>query len=216
MKASQDLTTFLDQFATRDFKKGEVIFHHGDAPTHAYVVKTGIVKNYTIDKAGVERPVVFDTRLEMFPISWIFGFTETCIYYYEAFTDCTIWVVPKDELHNLAKTNITALQELYNRLMKRQLDTQLRVEALEQSRANDKIVYTLRFLCSRFGKPLSDDKVQVMLAMTQQDFANFVGLTRETTAIELKQLAESGAIQYRRSHYTVYMDKIQDIIDSLE
>ena len=74
------------------------------------------------------------------------------------------------------------------------------------------LLFTLRYLCTRFGQPIVDGSVYMDLPLTQQDIANFIGLTRETTAIELKRLEKNTVISYDRRHFVVRMQKLNDLI----
>ncbi len=200
---------------TRSFAKGSIILHLGDIPKCGYFIREGVIKNSTIDSTGVERPVVFDMQGEVFPIGYLMGFYEEAVYYYAAFTDVTVTELSREALDEILKSDGEVAYEFSSVLARRLIATQMRVEGLEQSRAADKLVYTLRFMCTRFGTPLDTTHIRLGLNITQQELANFVGLTRETTAIEMKKLQSQGAIDYDRAQITVDIEKIKDIIDSL-
>jgi DNA-binding transcriptional regulator LsrR (DeoR family) len=65
----------------------------------------------------------------------------------------------------------------------------------------------------RYGHDVRQNVVKVSLPLTQQDLANFMGLTRETTGIELKRLEKSGVISYNRQNYIVRTDKLNELLD---
>jgi DNA-binding XRE family transcriptional regulator len=56
--------------------------------------------------------------------------------------------------------------------------------------------------------------VQINLRLTQQDFANLVGITRETAATELNKLKKTGAIFYSPGiFYRVKIAKLAQLLN---
>lgn len=203
---------FLAQYPVRRFKRREVMLQQGEVPEAAYVIKSGIVKSYNLTQLGEEKPIAFNLHDEVFPIGWVLSRLESSQFYYEALTDCEIYTVPVHEYVRFLKTEPNCLYELYRGLADRYVEYQMRINALEQSRASDKILYTLQFLAHRFGKDLNDDLVKIQLPLTKQDMANFMGLARETTTIELKKLERKGVISISHRNYTIDTTKLKELL----
>ena len=208
-----DFNRFLRNFRTKRFKKGELILVQGEVPECAYVVKSGIVKAYNLTLTGEEKPIGFDIVTEIFPIAWAFDKVNHGQFYYEAFTETLVYCVPSLEMKAFFAKNMTAQAELLDRMVTRHMHMQLRVNALEQSKAPQKVLNTIHFLCLRFGVEEKKNTVRIQLPLTQQDLANFIGLTRETTGIELKKLHKKGVLSYKRQNYVVRTDKLDDLLD---
>jgi CRP-like cAMP-binding protein len=209
----QTFEQFLGQHRTKSYTKGEIILVEGEVPPYAYVVKHGVIKTYNLTAEGQEKPIAFDLPTEVFPIGWVFSKIKSAQYFYEAFTDCEVYVVPRDVLVDYWHNQPTATWEMLDIMVDRHLQFQMRVNALEQSKATNKVINTLHYLCLRFGKEVKENLVKVELPLTQQDLANFMGLTRETTGIELKKLEKAGVITYRRQNYLVRTDKLNEVLD---
>jgi CRP/FNR family transcriptional regulator len=210
MKALQE---FINRYPAKKFAKGELILCEGEVPTCAYVVKKGIVKGYAITSEGLEKPISFDGIGEAFPIGWIFRKLRWSQYYFGAFTDCELHCIPRDEYLDYLKSHPEILQEVFDAFISRYLNFQMRINALEQSKAVDKILHTLHFLSLRFGKEIAPHTVRIQLPLTQQDLANIMGLTRETTGIELKKLEQQGIVTYRRQNYVVHTNRLNEVLD---
>ncbi len=204
---------FLKRYHTKRFAKGEVILSQDEVPTTTYVIKKGVVKTYNLTSDGEEKPISFDIKNEFFPIGWVFSKLQRCQYYYEAFTDCEVYCVPRDEYMAFITSNLYTLYTILDGVVSRYLYYQMRVNALEQSKASSKVLYTLHFLSLRFGIDLKKDLVTIPLPLTQQDLANFMGLTRETTSMELKKLQEQGVISYTNQKYTIRTNKLNERLD---
>lgn len=204
---------FINQYHVKRFRKGEIILVQGEVPPSAYILKKGIVKTYNLTTQGEEKPISFDLVGEVFPVAWTFNKIRYAQYYYEAFTDSEVYCVPRDDFHQFLKSNPDITYDLFNSFVDRYINFQMRVNALEQSKAATKIINTMHFLCLHFGRELKKNVVQIQLPLTQQDLANFMGLTRETTGIELKKLQRKGILNYRRQNYIVKTDRLNELLD---
>lgn len=195
--AANYLRAFLERHATRTFKKGEIIVFQGEAPRSAYVIKEGTVKAYNLSVEGDEKPVAFYSTGNIFPLPWVFGKMPNSIYYYEAFTPTVeVYVLERSKLVDFIKKRPELLYQELERSIVNQLAASMRLNALQHSRANDKLIYTLHYLALSHGKSVGDKKVQITLDLKHQDFANLTGLTRETAATELNKLKKQGIIDY--------------------
>lgn len=191
------LRTFLERHPVRTFKKGEIMIFQGESPRSAYVVKQGTVKAYNLSTSGDEKPVAFYPADHVFPAAWVYGKLASAIYYYEAFTpQVDVYVIDRDTFVKFIKKSPELLYQELERLLLDQLSGSLRLNALQHSRASDKLVYTLHYLALTHGKATDDDHVEITLDLTHQDFANLTGLTRETAATELNRLKKTKIINY--------------------
>lgn len=207
------LSEFLEQYHVKTFAKGELILVQGEVPTCAYVIKKGVIKTYNLTARGEEKPITYDIARETFPIGWVFSKFKESQFFYDAYTDVELYCVPRTDYNDFLKQNPTVLYEIHSFLISRLLNMQTRVNALEQSKASSKVVNTVHYLCLRYGKEVKSDVVRIDLPLTQQELANFMGLTRETTGIELKKLQRSGVLSYRRQNYIVRTDRLNELLD---
>jgi CRP/FNR family transcriptional regulator len=96
------------------------------------------------------------------------------------------------------------------------VSTMMLINALEHSKAADKILHTLHYLCLSVGRELEPNIIKIDLPLTQQDLANIMGLTRETTGIELNRLRKSGLLNYSRKHCVVNLQKLRKVLGEEE
>lgn len=213
MTVEDIMDKFLANFQTRRFEKGEVILAQSEVPTCAYIIKSGVVKTYNLTTDGDEKPISFDVQGDVLSLGWTFFRLKYAQYYYEAFTDCELICVPREEYAKFLRANPVIMYRLFADQVKAHFDFQMRTNALQQSKAADKVINTLHFLCLQFGRDVKPDVVLIELPLTQQELANFMGLTRETTGIELKKLQMLGVISYRSQKYLVHTDKLNELLD---
>jgi len=208
-----DYQRFLQTFHLKKFDKGELILVQGEVPECALVVKKGVVKTYNLTSQGEEKPIAFDIKGEIFPIGWVFKKARRAQYYYEAFTDVEVYCVPPAEYLSYIQRDTARMFKVFDYFVSSYLGFQMRINALEQSKAAAKVLHTIHFLCLRFGVDVKDNLVKVQVPLTQQDLANFMGLTRETTGIELKKLQRQGILTYKKQNYLVRTDKLNELLD---
>lgn len=208
------LHAFLERHPVKTYKKGEIVIFQGEAPRSAYIVKSGTIKAYNLSMNGDEKPVAFYSVDNAFPASWIYGKVSSAIYYYEAFSpQVEVYVVDKDEFVAFIRKSTDLLYQELERLLNDQLGGTLRLNALQHSRASDKLIYTLHYLALTHGKPGDQGgMIVITLDLTHQDFANLTGLTRETAATELNKLKKLAVIDYGKNKpYVLNLNKLLQI-----
>lgn len=207
------LQSFLEHYTLQTYERGDVILQQDSEPAYAYVVKKGTIKTYNLTPRGEEKPVGFAVRNEFFPLGWIFNKIYKTQYYYEALSECELFAIPRDELQNFLDTNRKAMKYVLDKLVWDRLSAEMRINALGQSRASEKVLHTIHYLALCFGRDLQTDIVEIPLPLTQQDVANFTGLTRETISSELKKLASREVIFSRNRNYVVLTDRLNELLD---
>lgn len=207
--------TFLERHPIKSFKKGEIIIFQGEAPRSAYVVKSGTVKAYNLSVGGDEKPVAFYDTGSIFPDAWVYGKMSSAIYYHEAFTpEVQLYTIERNEYMKFIKRHPELLYQELERYLVDQLGKSMRLNALQHSRASDKLLYTLHYLALSHGRPIAPQQIEITLDLTHQDFANLTGLTRETAATELNKLKHEGVISYdKHKPYRLNLAKLTQLLN---
>jgi CRP-like cAMP-binding protein len=174
------------------------------------------LKIYDISASGEEKIILFAGPGDIVPVAWTFGKASVSLYYCDAFNDAEVYVVPRSELTTFLQEDKSALAFAFDTYMLAHIGSMLHISALEQSRATEKLVRVLHHLIIRFGKPTAGGKQMIQLRLTHQDLAGMVGLTRETTALELSKLKKKGIISYNAQRYTVDMEKLLSLLGAEE
>lgn len=207
------LRSFYSNFPTIKVSKGDVLFQQSDTPAVGYAIKRGVISICNISASGNEKIVSFKVTDEPLPICWLFSKSTTAMFFYQAHTDCELYAIGKEDFNeHLVKDNDFALQ-IISILSNAYVNTSLQVDALVQTSANLKLVYALRHLCLRYGRDTLDNISTLQIPLTQQELANYIGLTRETTTLELNRLKARGIVSYRRRYYSINTKMINDLIE---
>lgn len=213
--ASDYFQEFLEKHPVKTFQKGEIIIFQGEAPHSAYVVKRGIVKAYNLSVDGDEKPVSFHDTDAVFPAAWVYGKMANALYYYEAFTsEVSLYCIKREEFVTFIKSRPELLYHELESYLRDELGQSMRLNALQYSRASDKLLYTMHYLALSHGRLVGPQLLEITLSLTHQDFANLTGLTRETAATELNKLKRHGVISYgKHTPYRLDLAKLMQLLN---
>lgn len=191
------------------YRKGASLFFQGEVPRSVTVILDGVVKAYTISPEGDETIVNLYGRGAVLPTAWVNNESATALFNYDAINDVRVVRVNKSVFHDAIDKNSDMQREYLQYMMKSQAELLLRITGLSQSRAAEKICYTLYFLMFRYGVERAPGTYEIDLKLTQGMLANLIGQTRESTAKNLKALKQSGVIDYTSSTYTINKQKLE-------
>jgi CRP-like cAMP-binding protein len=188
---------------TRQFAKKRTVLFQGEIPRSVMVLQSGLVKVYGITTSGDQRTVTLLSAGDIFPVEYVFDKSRVSLYYYEALTDCTVLSLPKSEFLSDLERDTALKDQIFQSYMAHYTSATMHIYALEHSHAQEKLVYILQYLVARFGEKQADGLTKISLRLSHQDIAEMVGLTRETTAVELHRLKDKKLIDYQRFAYYV-------------
>ena len=203
---------FLSAYPTLVFEKGQTVLLKDEVPKGTYIIESGIIKTYAITTSGEERIISIDTKGEDIPIGFTIGIIDRCQYFYEAYTRCTVRVVPCDDYLRHLEANPDSLFRRHIRITKILLTNLRHIEALEQSKATEKVALTLLYLAETIGSTFPNKQVR-KLTVTQQEIANSLGLTRETAGQVLKKLEIKKLLAKSRNTYVLYIERLKKHVD---
>jgi CRP/FNR family transcriptional regulator, cyclic AMP receptor protein len=213
---SHSFMRLLRQYPVKRYAAHDMVLYQGEVPDAAYIVKSGIVKSYNISAQGDEKPIAFRSENEPLASAWIFGKSNSAMYFYEAHTDSVLYAVPRDDFLKIAHKNLEITSYLLDHYVTLHTADSLQLHALEYSKAADKILHMLFYLMQVYGKDVEEGQVLIDLALTQQELANLLGLTRETTGIELLKLKRSGLLTLSKKKYQVDRKRLLQLIGETE
>ena len=202
------LDVFGPRAVIRQYQKGRTIFFQGEVPRSVLILKKGLIKVYGITSSGDQRTVTLLSVGDVLPMSWVTDSAPVCLYYYEAVTDCTVLAVSKEDYHAEVQSNEKLRNQVLQNYIAHYVGASMHIYALEQSHAQDKLIYLLQYLVARFGVAEEDGRSKINLRLSHQDIAEMVGITRETTAVELHKLKKKGFITYQKFTYYVDVPKL--------
>ena len=191
------------------YRKGASLFFQGEIPRYAVVVLDGVVKAYTISREGDETIVHLFGKGAILPNAWLHEQVSTALFNYEAVNDVRAVRVKREDLHQVISSDPAYMKEYLDSAIDNQSSMLLRITGLAQSRATEKICYTLYFLLFRYGISRGNNTYVIDLKITQSMLAGLIGQTRESTAKNLKILKDAGVVDYTSSTYVVNKARLE-------
>jgi CRP-like cAMP-binding protein len=186
-------------YRVRSFEAGNLIAQSGEPVKSLMVVIIGIVKGEMVDYAGrlikIEdvsapgalAPAFMFGNKNMFPVNVI------------AITDTELLFVDKPDFLKLLKSNDTILVNFLDLISNRSQFLSEKIKFLNFKTIKGKLA---QYILQKSGKENDD----VILAMTQNDLADFFGVARPSVARALRELKDDGYLLTSGKH-TKILDK---------
>ncbi len=199
----QEVIPAIKDYPVRQFRRGSTVMYQGEVPRTSYVVKSGAIKTYSINAVGEEQIALFLIEGDVLPAQWTFQLMPHSLYYYEAAVDSELYAVSRDDFLAFIFSSVELAKQATSYYINNYSYALMRINALEQTRAADKILHTLYSLMIRYGKNTGNGMYEIGLPLSHQLLADMVGLTRETTSLELSKLKRAKIISYKGRSYSV-------------
>lgn len=196
----------------RSVKKGSTLLYQSEIPRQAFIIRKGFIRAYTITSSGDERIVALYTKGDVFPLSWIYGEMKNTLFYYEAGSDVELATVPKEAFVETVSKSSSLTSTVMRYTVNEHTAQLMRITALEQSNAAEKIALTLYYLLIRHGIERTPGLFTIDIKMTQSTIASLVGITRESTAVNISRLKDRGVITYSNFIYVVNKKNLERFI----
>lgn len=209
----EDIVTKLHAVSqVRLFKKGSTILFQGEIPRKAFLIRDGVICAYTVKASGEQMIVAFFSKGDIFPLPWLLNTSSTAMFYYEALEDSRLLTFSKDDLVKTTSDDPALLKILLTYVSTQYTAQLVRITALGQSRAIEKISFTLYYLLFRYGVKNAQGLFTLSIKLSHLTIANLTGLTRESTTTNLKILKNKGVISYTRPSFTIDKQKLEQFI----
>ncbi|GGE50442.1 cAMP-binding protein [Pullulanibacillus camelliae] len=186
----------------RVYGKKEFIFMEGEKRQAIYFICSGTIKTFKVNEKGNEQIINILQSGEMFPHV---GFFDEGPY------PATAEVIKEAELLSLRLDDFNALLMEYPaiaikvmRIMGQKIVLlSQRIQELISEDVRHRIIHTLIRLNDEAGK-VESGQVTLEIPMTNQDFANLVGTSRETINRILNDLKKQNLIDFDRQKIVIW------------
>lgn len=186
---------FFSKFKLIRYKKHETILRAEEIPQGVYFLKKGYVRDYAISEQGEEFTLIIFKPGDLFPMGWVIN-NQPFVHYLESMTPTEIYRAPREKFIAFIKDNPEVFYSFTQRMVYRLSGLLDRMEHMVFGNAHQKLASILIICAIRFG--IKEGKsFFIQVPLTHKDLANLVGLTRETTSLELKKFEKEGLIDYK-------------------
>lgn len=193
-KTVQKLDWFFNQYKPLQYKPRIIISHPNDAQSSVFYIRGGYLRVFRISEQGEELTLTILKPGDFFPLTY--GMTASPnvnSYYLETITPLEIWKVRIDQFLQFVKSQPDVYYELTERILFRFDSVLTKMEYLVFNNAYTKVAATLLSCARKFGQP-KDSAIMLNVPLTHKDIATLIGITRETTSLEMKKLEKQGYV----------------------
>ncbi|QHZ49093.1 Crp/Fnr family transcriptional regulator [Bacillus sp. HSf4] len=193
----------IEQIASkRKYQPRMFVFMEGEEREAVFFIKSGLVKAYKIDEDGNEQVISLLQSGEMFPHV---GFFDRSPYpaTAEAVQETELIVIRIDDFNHLLMTYPEMTIKVMNLMGKKILDLQERIQGFISKDVQHRLMHALEKLAAEHGVRKGKD-VYINLPITNQDFANMVGTSRETINRTLNEMKKKKLLSADRSGILIH------------
>ena len=176
-------------------RRGETLFHRGDAFASIYAVRSGFFKTSVSTEDGRDQVTGFQMAGELLGLDGIGDATHNCDAV--ALEDSQVCVIAYDRLEELAQ-EFTQLQRQFHRVMSREIVRDHGVMLLLSSMtAEERVAAFLLNLAGRL-EARGFSSSAFVLRMTRAEIGAYLGLKLETVSRSVSKLHEDGVLDVRQ------------------
>lgn len=187
------LDELSDNVRTLNIKKGETILFEGSFTSHVIYLKTGLVKETIKGIDGKEQIFrIFKNRTYL-GLSSLFGDTVNH-FSYVALTDLEVCHIEIHSFKKLMLENAKFTYKIMESQCKENLYSYDKLLKMEKKKIFGRLADVLLF----FAKIIFENN-KFTLPVSQQEIANFIGISRESCTRGLTNLKQSGTIKLNNS-----------------
>lgn len=164
---------------SRPLKKGEHLFHQGEAFSSVYAVRAGTIKSYTLTNEGEEQITGFYFPGELVGMSGVDGITYPVSA--KVLETTTVCEIPFERLDDLSGQMPELRRQMLRTMGKELRDDQQMMMLLSKKNAEQRVATFLIKLSTRF-RARGYSASQFRLSMSRNEIGNYLGLAVETVS----------------------------------
>jgi CRP-like cAMP-binding protein len=192
-----ELVTLSENSRETTFKAGDVILHEGSMISHIIYLKSGLVKEFQKSPRQHEQILQIIKQYSYLGLSSLFG-DKINNYSYAALTDIKVCYINMHTFQDLIRHNGSFAYEILVSTSRDSLNNFHRVMAQAQKKAYGRVADALQYFSNYIFE--SDNFV---LPFTRQEFADLIGISRESTTRVLTRFHEEGILEIDLKHIRI-------------
>lgn len=189
---SEKISKLNNLVKSREFKNGELIYLEGEIGENIYIIESGLVKLYRSNEEGNQYILRLLKEGNFFGELVLFK-EEKLSSSAEAVGDCSICLLPKNELEELIKSSSELSYKLLSAITSRLNKTENKLQSLALEDAKEKTMRLLLELAQESGIE-KDNGILINLPLSRDGLANLIGTTQETLSRKLSELQQERLI----------------------
>jgi len=210
-QSQRTIEVFAAHFPLVSFPAGEFLFHLQKIPDHFLFIKTGCVKMTQTDVSGDS--LTIHVFYEKSCIS-LMSLTDTnASYEFETLTKIEAYRIPRRQFIDFLSQHPEISFHFLIQVLKGMDGLVYRMKQNISIPAYERVASLLMYF-SKHART-AGEKTVIEIALTHQDIADWVGLTRENVSIQMKKLERAGFIS-KKDHFIeiMHLTDLKKLCDS--
>nr|MBI5455506.1 Crp/Fnr family transcriptional regulator [Candidatus Levybacteria bacterium] len=183
---SKNLADLFSEQHPRSYKKGQIIIRPDDTSNGIFYLEKGHVKSYSLTEQGEQKNHIIYKTGDIFPLIRSFIPTNRSVFF-ETIDNSTLKMMEKEYFFTTIKADAQILFEITKKIIEIMKTHIERLDGLEYTKANSRIIDYLLFLADHFGKR-KGKKILIEVPITHKDIADSTAISRETVSREIEEL----------------------------
>ena len=188
----EELKSMADHMSCCSFTKGEQLLSVGETPKSFVVIMKGSVKVYTLSADGKEKIQAILSINDYYGELHLFS-NHPATYTVEALDNVKICAFSRERFSVLLTEYPQIAVKLVEELGKRVVQMETILQAAALGRADARIAALLVEFSSKYAVS-SSKGIEILLPISREGMANYLGIARETMSRKLKHMEESGLL----------------------
>jgi CRP-like cAMP-binding protein len=202
--AQQAFIEFVESFPQESFLKNTVFIKAEEVAPAFFYLEKGCVKMSTVSQKGQNLTLHIYYPGACFPLLSLVSTQETAAYDFESLTPVTIRRISRESFQEFLKTHNEVCYEFLLRMTKGTQGLLRKIEQTAALSARQQVASLLLYFTRHFQEKLGGaDTIQLPLKLTHQDIADWLGLTRENTSLQMKKLEKEGFVKKEEGQVVV-------------
>jgi len=172
-----------------EFRKGDIILHEGTMISHIIYLKSGLVKEYVKNSNDKEQILQIVKKYSYLGLPSLFG-DRVNHYSYAALEDITVCYIDLNVFNGLIKKNGNFAYEILVSVSRDSLNNFHRFMSQAQKKTYGRVADAILY----FSKIIYEN-LEFEIPFTRQEFAELIGIARESTARVLAKFKDEGILE---------------------
>lgn len=199
MDTKTKISTFFASFSPFSYKTGDRVINSTDEINDIYFLETGKVRMYAISADGSEVTLNMFGAGSYFPIMIPLSGKPNS-YYFDVLEPITGYKAPTEKVISFLKNEPELLFELTTNFSRGLVGLTSRIETLAFDNAYERVRNVLGYLA---GKQESSND-HVVLTLTHEDIAAWIGLQRETVSRQIEKMQKQGLLEIKNKEIIIH------------
>lgn len=192
--------------------KMQIVIYKGDELHDVYIIKSGAIKIYDIDEQGNEKILHIVKSPALVPFVFFTGNNSQTSWFYGALTDCELYTLPHQQLQQAMQKDSTLTFFLMNDFAIDMHELLVRLSSLGKTQVREKLYAALRFLQVHHSSKRRGGWWRINFAVNQQFLADLSGVTRESTAMAMKDLQDKNVVRCPKvTQLEIHQSKLNEL-----